>query len=161
MSNNRYYEEVKSPKDILSFVNDYKVSTSCFKRVKNTNYVPGIVTISILSEIATNKKVAVKHKNIKKSIDEKKFYEEICLCIFVNNHPCINKFVGFNIKKKTGVVYSNYCPNLSLNIIFDKQRKGTSKIILNNTNKLTIIYGIAAGMSFLHSHDILHLDLTS
>lgn len=32
-------------------------------------------------------------------------------------------------------------------------------VCLNDTKKLIIIYGIATGMSYLHSHNILHRDL--
>ena len=77
------------------------------------------------------------------------------------NHPSILKFIGFsrfdfNHEPKP-VIITEYCKNESLSQIIDLERK--SRALLDDTRKLLTIYGIAAGMSFLHDHDILHRDL--
>ena len=50
-------------------------------------------------------------------------------------------------------------PNGSLRDILTKIKKGKNTIDLNDTNKLIIIYGIASGMMYLHSKNIILRDL--
>ena len=78
------------------------------------------------------------------------------------NHPTILKFIGYSLtdfnKKKKPVIITELLTKGVLSEILSKEREGES--ILNSTNKLILIYGIAFGMSFLHSHNILHRSLT-
>lgn len=75
------------------------------------------------------------------------------------NHPSVLKFIGFNNKsfnkKPKPVIITEYALNGSLNDFISRCEKN----IFNPTHKLIIIYGIASGMSYLHSHEILHRDL--
>lgn len=75
------------------------------------------------------------------------------------NHPSVLKFIGFNNKsfnkKLKPVIITEYALNGSLNDFISRCEKNN----FNPTHKLIIIYGIASGMSYLHSHEILHRDL--
>lgn len=79
------------------------------------------------------------------------------------NHPSILKFIGY---------YPNNFENDPLpTIITELSNKGTLRDIIemeltelspedwNQTKKLINIYGIASGMSYLHTNNILHRDL--
>ena len=69
-------------------------------------------------------------------------------------HPSILNFIGFspsNFKNKPKtVLIMDYPKNCGLDCLINN---------LTNTQKVIIIYGIAAGMSFLHSNDIIHRNL--
>ena len=76
------------------------------------------------------------------------------------NHPSFLKFIGYSPinfnKQYKPVIVTELCRE-SLFHVLNSERKNNS--ILKDTNKLIIIYGIAAGMSYLHSHDIIHRNL--
>ena len=78
-------------------------------------------------------------------------------------HPCIVKFFGFSPtdfeEEEYPVIVMEYCNNQSIDFIISMINK---KIHVNgwtNIKKLINIYGIAVGMSYLHSHNIYHRDL--
>ena len=84
------------------------------------------------------------------------------------NHPSIIKVYGYspnNFKNDPNpVIIAEYAPNGSLyKIIHAKKTITKADNILNDTQILIIIYGIATAMSYLHSHNIVHreLDLTN
>ena len=129
-----------------------------------------------------NQKTGKKYiaKNWKKSLDDfrrKKIidlYREVYIISKIN-HPSILKYIGFskyNFKSdnKPVIIFEHisYGP---LTLIL-KPRDGiyietptkddnsdSKDIKLNDTQKLILIYGIAAGMSYLHSYDIIHRNL--
>ncbi|KAK8839971.1 hypothetical protein M9Y10_031688 [Tritrichomonas musculus] len=80
------------------------------------------------------------------------------------NYPTILKFIGFSPKnfqnQSKPVVITEPSSRRTLNDIFKKTRKGAVVEGWNATTKLIVIYGIAAGMNYLHSNDILNRNLT-
>lgn len=72
-------------------------------------------------------------------------------------------FYGYNKKnfekEENPVVVTEYSPKGSLNQIIRKERQGLSDPKWNSTTKLINIYGIAAGISYLHDQNIIHPDL--
>lgn len=83
------------------------------------------------------------------------FYRELNI-IFQINHPSILKFIGYvNANKKTLLF------EYALNGPLDQIKNSKCYKNWNNTKKLIAIYGIAAGMSYLHSHNIIHRDLNT
>ncbi|KAK8897651.1 hypothetical protein M9Y10_015614 [Tritrichomonas musculus] len=77
------------------------------------------------------------------------------------NHPSIIKFIGYSPKnfenEDKPIIITEYCKNGSLYNFIQEQNKYPE--LLTDTKKLIIIYGIAAGMKYLHSNNILHRDL--
>lgn len=61
--------------------------------------------------------------------------------------------INFKNKPKP-VILTEFISNGSLHQLFE------SKTILDDTKKLIIIYGIASGMSYLHSHDVILTNLS-
>lgn len=79
------------------------------------------------------------------------------------NYPSIVKIIGLSQinyeKKHNPVVVTEYLPNGSLDNIINLAIHGNAPERWDDTQKLITLYGIASGMAFLHSHDILHCDL--
>ena len=79
------------------------------------------------------------------------------------NHPCICRFIGYNPAsfngKKYPIVVSECCPNSSLDVLMSLERKKIHFHNWNETTKLIIAYGIASGMAYMHSQNIVHRDL--
>lgn len=95
--------------------------------------------------------------------DNKKLNEKREINIFSQfEHPSILKFIGYSLvdfsNNPRTVIITEFCPNLSLEDIIYKKR-GDSQLNWNDTKKLINIYGIAAGMSFLHRNEYIHRDL--
>ena len=79
------------------------------------------------------------------------------------NYPSILKFIGYscvNFKNKPKpVIITEFASNLSIDKILKLERKGQSFSGWDDTKKLINIFGIASGMKYLHSKNILHRDL--
>ena len=78
-------------------------------------------------------------------------------------NPCILKYIGyspidFNEEPKP-VIVTQYYKYGSLERIINLSRLELAPKFWNDTKKLINIYGIASGVSYLHSRDILHRDL--
>jgi serine/threonine protein kinase len=83
---------------------------------------------------------------------------------FVGEHPNIIKLLGkvYSIEKKEqifGLIFEEYTYSLRTYIKELKSRKFTLDDINNLKTQLLIINGIAAGLTFLHSKNVIHRDL--
>ncbi|KAK8880769.1 hypothetical protein M9Y10_003457 [Tritrichomonas musculus] len=78
-------------------------------------------------------------------------------------HPSFLQFIGYspiNFKRKSMPVIISELPfNKSLLNLVEMERKNKKVPEWNETKRLINIYGIAAGMSYLHSHKIIHRNL--
>lgn len=76
------------------------------------------------------------------------------------SHPSINRFISYSPVDFDGndnpVIISDLCSSGNLTSLLNICN---SIPFINDTQKLIIIYGIASGMSYLHSHNIIHRDL--
>ena len=100
---------------------------------------------------------------IKQLLKIKKFIEEAEIWSIINS-PLIVKMIGlcFNYKiqnNSTAIMVLEYCLNDSLEKLLKRIKGGQNIREWNDTRKLICIYGIAAGMQYLHSKQIIHLDL--
>lgn len=107
-------------------------------------------------------------KILKKSIskndekkESKKFLQEIG-SLSKLNYQSIVRFIGFSPIKysnnNTSAIVSDFVSNVSLHQILQQSKDGSNDQF-NDTAKLIVIYGIAAGMSYLHSHNVVHCNL--
>ena len=91
------------------------------------------------------------------------FTKEINHYLSFDNHPSFFKFIGcspFDFKNKQQPIYiTEFGSNGSLEKVLNLDIKNPSNLILNYTKRLIILYGIASGMSYLHSQNIIHCDL--
>ena len=125
-------------------------------------------SVYLVKEKRTNKKYAAKVLKEKISSDYKKdektllFYREVKL-MSILNHPSIIKFYGYSsVDFKDALhptIVSEYAQNGTLKSILDLERLSLAPKCWNETRKLILIYGIASGMSYLHSHNVIHRDL--
>lgn len=79
------------------------------------------------------------------------------------NYPSIIKYIGFSSidfnNEENPSIITEYTEQSLLNDIIYLNQNERSKATLDDTQKLIILYGIAATLSFLHSQEILHSDL--
>ncbi|KAK8840219.1 hypothetical protein M9Y10_031164 [Tritrichomonas musculus] len=121
-----------------------------------------------INEIKTGRFYACKFP--KKIISEKtkytatsqSFIQEVEIHAILS-HPSIVNFIGYsgtNFKKKLKpAIIIEYLKNDSLEKLLELERLGFKSEVWDDTMRLINIYGIAASMKYLHSHDIIHRDL--
>lgn len=110
-------------------------------------------------------KISIKRLNVNtKEIKELKMNltREVNIIARLKN-PCIIQYIGysptdFNDDQKP-VIVTRYYKYGSLERIINLNRLEIAPKLWNDTKKLINIYGIASGVSYLHSRDILHRDL--
>lgn len=116
----------------------------------------------------TNEFYAAKICNFMVDEETKDSQETLLLFREVNlmsllNHPAIIKFIGYSQNVFDGdpcpIILTEFASNGSLRSLIEMEQSGLSPPEWNETKKLIIIYGIAAGMSYLHSNKVLHRDL--
>ena len=90
------------------------------------------------------------------------FYREVKL-MSAFNHPSIIRFVGYSptdfVHKSFPTIITEYAPNGILESVIKLEAAGRSPEYWNDTRRLITIYGIASGMQYLHSHNVIHRDL--
>lgn len=104
-------------------------------------------------------------ERLKYKIQDSTFYELINFSREVNtisklNHPSILRFIGyspvdFNKQPKPMIL-----TELGSNGILEDVIRNRPEI-LDHTKKMKIIYGIGKSISYLHSHDIIHCDIST
>ena len=130
--------------------------------------------VDLVKNITTNDKYAMKtiYFNYDFTDDDvQSFYREVEIMAEVN-HPSVLRLNGFSLptkKKQFATILTPYMPNGSLELLLKKANRSTEniqKIDLKNTEfefnfarKLIIIFGVAAGMQYLHHMNIIHRDL--
>lgn len=79
------------------------------------------------------------------------------------HHPTLLNFVGYspiNLKNETcAVIIYEGASNFDLERLIEIEKRNKSYPIFNETKKLICIFGIALGMSYLNSHNIINYDL--
>ena len=90
------------------------------------------------------------------------FFREVKL-MSILNHPSIIGFIGYSPDdfehSGSPTIISELAPNGTLKDMIQKESSGLSPPGWNYTRKLIIVYGIASGMLYLHSNNVLHRDL--
>ena len=128
----------------------------------------GFSIVYRVKDITTGFFYAAKVSNFMIDEDTKDSQESIILFREVNllsvlDHPCILKFIGYfqtNFEKDpVPTIITELATNGSLRDIIELENSGLSPKNWDNTKKLINIYGIACGMSYLHSHNVIHRDL--
>lgn len=125
----------------------------------------GFSSVYRVKDITTGEYYAAKISNFKIDARTKKSDNVLLLFREVNlislfNHPSILKFVGYcptNFENKPfPTIITELALSGSLRDILNMEKLGFFPNEWNQTKKLINIYGIASGMSYLHSHDVLH-----
>ena len=103
----------------------------------------------------------LKADSITSSKDQEHFHNEIC-CQSLLKHPAILPLIGYSVPLMTIGAYAivtQYMPNKSLLNIIQLLNSGETPKGWNETKKAINIFGIAAGMAYVHQNDIIHRDL--
>lgn len=79
------------------------------------------------------------------------------------DHPSILRFVGFSKyisnEQSRSAIITDYFPTGTLKDVLKAEKSGHPLPGWNDTKKLIAIYGIAAGMAYIHSKNVLHRNL--
>lgn len=79
------------------------------------------------------------------------------------NQPSIIKIIGYSpikFKNKSGsIIVQEYASNKALDNILEIEIENKSKKLINDTQRLIILYGIASAIHYLHSHNYIHTNL--
>ena len=129
-------------------INDFQTIVSIFFR----NDISPRIFISSKKEKKQDKYYA--ETIIAANVSQLDLFSKNLKILFNLNHPAILNYSGFSpydfSNKRNPVLFSQFCSQGSLDQLLDNKNKNK----LNNTQKLIIIYGIAAGMAYLHSKNI-------
>ncbi|OHT04551.1 hypothetical protein TRFO_27933 [Tritrichomonas foetus] len=104
------------------------------------------------------------HNDLSNAKDQELFYNELrCQCDL--DHIAILPLLGYCLPRiDSGLqltIVTPFVPNGSLHSILDNERKGQIANGWNETKRIINAFGIAAGMSYVHKHKIIHRDLKS
>ena len=153
--NKNYYDESNlrqslSEIKILNLLN-YKKSD----RIGKGSFGEVYLTYEIKSNKKTATKIFIPRRDFDSFVNEAKILSKL-------NHPSIVEFIGYEShdfeKKLRPVIMIQFAKNGSLRDIINNKLSKSSGVS-TDTMKLIIIYGIAAGMSYIHSKNIIHCDL--
>ena len=123
----------------------------------------GYGSVFLVEEISTGNQYAAKiMKKMKDRSQEKKLIRE-CEILVNTKYPAIISLhgislTGFSDFKNKPVIFTKYMVNKSLDDRIYMSKEDPT-MILTNTQKQIILYGIAKGMQYLHSKKIIHRDL--
>ncbi|KAK8845714.1 hypothetical protein M9Y10_020632 [Tritrichomonas musculus] len=119
-----------------------------------------------VTDIKTNKEYSAHASNVDMNQLGEKEMENISKemnVISEINYPSLVKLFGFspvNFKDEPKPVFiTETLTNTTLNVVVQNEKKNKILLGWNSTTKLIVIYGIACGMKYLHSRDILHRNL--
>lgn len=128
----------------------------------------GFSEVSRVKEIKTGEYYAAKVSKFMINEETKDSQEALLLFREVNymsllNHPSVLKFIGYYQTDFEGepqpTIITELATNGSLRDIIEMELSGLSPTGLDDTKKLINIYGIASGLLYIHSHNLIHRDL--
>lgn len=97
---------------------------------------------------------------MKSSDDQKHFHKEV-MCQASLKHPAVLPLIGFTLPfmgKGDYAVITEFMPNNSLQSLIESVNKGGAPENWE-TIKAINIFGIAAGMAYIHQHNVIHRNL--
>jgi serine/threonine protein kinase len=134
-------------------ISDYKISKSL------CGGSTGVVRLGVRRE--TGERVAIKYLHMPHcTAVEQAFIREL-LILAEYRHPAILHLLGFTLFGGEGgpVIITPYLPHGDLAQMIRAERSGTALPGWTPTVKSKCVFGIAAGMSYLHSRRVIHQDL--
>lgn len=92
----------------------------------------------------------------------KKFFRELDICSRIS-HLSLKNLHGYSLsgfdKNDGPMLFTKYYCNNSLDTLLELERKRKVSDIWTDTQKMIIVYGVARGMKYLHSLNILYKNL--
>jgi len=119
-------------------------------RYQGKEYAAKKIHTILTDEVSPEEKETIKNN----------FIQE-CLCCSTLQHPNIVQFVGIYYPKKSNFpIMVMELMRYSLRSFIEENQ---SKSYIDNKTKMSILYGVSLGLSFLHRHEpqIIHRDLSS
>jgi serine/threonine protein kinase len=98
-------------------------------------------------------------KTVNPEIGQQQIFHELG-CLSFNKHLPLLRMIGFSLNPSPHSLVEIAFPfhqNRTLSYQLDLEYRGST--IFTPTQKSKLIFGIVAGMAFLHSHNIIHCDL--
>ncbi|OHS98897.1 hypothetical protein TRFO_34764 [Tritrichomonas foetus] len=144
-------------------LSNYLIDPKDFEEEKNIGSGNFSNVMLVHSKKKPKNKYAVKSMQLDDEENQKYFLREISIMSSVR-HPTLLKMKGFSIPNKKDPVcriYTEFMSNGTLLDILkvDQNQFKESNKVLGPTEKSKIIYGIVAGMAYLHKENIIHRDL--
>ncbi|OHT14311.1 hypothetical protein TRFO_15352 [Tritrichomonas foetus] len=145
-------------------LSDFVIDLSDYQVIKESIGEGSIGTVSIIEETTTNMQYSAKicHNRCSSASCQRQFLSEVEMMKRVE-YPSILRFIGFNMtnfaKKMYPTIITEYMYNGSLSQMLNNERLGKSGPYWSITTKQNVIFGLTAGMNFLHKKHILHHNL--
>ena len=154
------FSHIVSPK-----LSPYLIHTSDFEKKKKLGK-GSYGEVNLVQNVNTGECFAMKIIEFENFSDDdvQSFSREIEI-MAETNHPSVLKLKGFSLptrKRQFATILTPYMSNGSLeNVLYNARKKKNPELLKdwNATRKMCVVFGIAAGMQYLHHMNVIHRDL--
>ena len=160
------YETHTDEKELLNIkeiesLNIKEIDLKEYKKIRDLGS-GGFSKVFLIKNIKTGKEYAAKQYYINSKDSKDDFIRELTIHSELD-HPLITKIIGYSLTDfnqiQSMIIIMEYVKNGTLERILKAERNKITIDEWNETTKLINLYGIASAISYLHQHNILHLDI--